>query len=212
MKLIAFGDSFTYGTELTDRLDSWPQVLGNYLKIESKNYAVPGASNSKILRNLLYAGTDSDIVIIGWSIFSRIEMSDSLGSYDCWPGKNYIGEPKDTDRKIIYEYLNKNYNEEWLYNEYLTKVILAQNYLHHNNVKYIMFDAFENNKYRHYGNLELVKQIKSQFFVTWPNDTLMEWVHGIDETRAPKGHFSELGHQIVAKRLYEYIRNFGWIS
>jgi hypothetical protein len=38
----------------------------------------------------------------------------------------------------------------------------------------------------------------------------MEWTYGTP--RGPRGHFLEQGHEIVADKIYEYIRHLGWIS
>ena len=39
---------------------------------------------------------------------------------------------------------------------------------------------------------------------------MIEWAEGCK--KGPNGHFLEKGHQIVADRIYEHIRNLSWIS
>ena len=48
--LLTVGDSFTYGTELTNQLNAWPYQLAERLGVQCTNLAEPGASNDFILR------------------------------------------------------------------------------------------------------------------------------------------------------------------
>ena len=56
---------------------------------------------------------------------------------------------------------------------------------------------------------DLIDQIDTKSYIGWPN-TMMEMTHGVP--KGPGGHFLEQGHEIVADKIYEYIRHLGWIS
>jgi hypothetical protein len=76
-----------------------------------------------------------------------------------------------------------------------------------------MLDTFGNhqaNERTAVTNQDLLDQIDPTYYVGWPNQSMMEWTYGTP--RGPRGHFLEQGHEIVADKIYEYIRHLGWIS
>jgi len=77
-RLISFGDSFTWGTDLPDCNDhqasqlTWPALLAKHLNLKYKCLAQPGSSNSSILRQILNTDIQSsDLVIINWTWIDR---------------------------------------------------------------------------------------------------------------------------------------------
>ena len=80
-RLIAFGDSYTYGHWLDDCVPpndtqpsklAWPEVLGNRLGLEVHNMSSPGAGNLEILDSILsFHYSVDDLVVIGWTYSSR---------------------------------------------------------------------------------------------------------------------------------------------
>jgi len=126
-RLIAFGDSFTYGHGLEDchvpapkiligrkekdlpgpnpSIFAWPQILGNLLGLTVVNKAVPGNSNLQILRDILKFESfeSSDLVIVGWTFKER----------DTIFNKNILGQESETrispwhkSTKLISQHLN----------------------------------------------------------------------------------------------------------
>jgi hypothetical protein len=83
-KLWAFGDSFTFGSELKDCPDefqhsnnTWQALLAKEKNLEYRCIARGGVSNDWIARNILkYADQfDSrDLIIVQWTYFSRFEI------------------------------------------------------------------------------------------------------------------------------------------
>lgn len=85
-RLISFGDSFTYGSDLSDSeyygihsKCTWPALLANDLSREYVCIAEPGSSNSKIARQ--YWGmsgliNQDDLVVINWTWVDRWELWD----------------------------------------------------------------------------------------------------------------------------------------
>ena len=88
-KLLAIGDSFTYGDELTDRTDAWPYLLGKKLGYNVTNRGVRASGNTKMVRSLVEENiNDYELVVIAWSGFDRIEFADECGIWETWPGAN----------------------------------------------------------------------------------------------------------------------------
>jgi hypothetical protein len=207
MRLLTVGDSFTYGEELSDVSNSWPNVLSEMNGYELTNLAKSGTGNTSIVRNCIQHMDQYDIVIIAWSHFARIEFADEYGIYDTWPGhRGIIFNGNLEFRKKILTYITDYYDDNYLYNQYLINIILLQNYLKSNNKKYIMLDSFSKNKIDN----DLIKQIDKELFLGWPNETMMEWTYGC--AQGPGGHFLEDGHRKVAEKINEHIRHLGWVS
>ena len=209
MKLLAVGDSFTYGEELSDINNAWPYLLGNKLGYTVDNLAKPGSGNTRMIRHAVEQINNYDLIVIAWSHFARTELADENGFYDLWPGCSALPHNEFSPwRSEVINYYSKHYNDQYLYNQYLINIILIQQYLKFNSKKYIMLDTFDNNNYRK--NNTVVDQIDCTYYVGWPTTTMMEWTY--ETPQGPKGHFLEQGHEIVADKIYEYIRNLGWIS
>jgi lysophospholipase L1-like esterase len=210
MRLLTVGDSFTYGEELADRSLAWPHVLADKLKYTVINHGEPAVSNDHILRKVLEEIDNHDMIIIAWTHFARIEIADSCGIYDIWPGcSSSMFNDEMNYRKELIEYYTRHHDDEYLYNRYLDKILLMQHYLKSNNKKYIMLDAFGNNEVRSLSNT-IENKIDIRYYLGWSDETMMEWTYGCP--KGPGGHFLEQGHEIVADKIYEHIRHLGWIS
>ena len=209
MKLLAVGDSFTYGEELSDINSAWPYLLGNKLGYTVDNLAKPGSGNARMIRHAVEQINNYDLIIIAWSHFARTEFADENGFYDLWPGCSALPHKESSPwRSEVINYYSKHHNDQYLYNQYLINIVLIQQYLKFNNKKYIMLDTFGNNNYRK--NDIVANQIDSTFYVGWPTTTMMEWTYSTSQ--GPNGHFLEQGHEIVADKIYEHIRHLSWVS
>jgi lysophospholipase L1-like esterase len=209
MRLLTVGDSFTYGEELSDVNNAWPFLLGKKLGYEIINLAKPGSGNTRMVRHAVEQIDNYDIIIIAWSHFARTELADESGFYDLWPGCSSLPHKKFSSwRSEVIEYYSRHHNDQYLYNQYLINVVLLQNYLKIQNKKYLMLDTFNNNIYRK--DNEVSNQIDQTYYIGWPNETMMEWTYNTPQ--GPGGHFLEQGHEQVADKIYEYIRNLSWVS
>lgn len=212
MKILAVGDSFTYGYELADRQQAWPFLLGNMIDADVTNLAVPGSGNTQIVRNIVEHATDYDLVVVGWSSPGRIEFADQLGTYDVWPG--WQGKNKVPHRVEIAKQLTLAHNDEYLFRQFLINIILVQAYLTAHNIPCIM--ASTQGQSEHYYNnckllaLDLLNKINYNDFIEWPENGMAEWTFGC--TQGPEHHFLEDGHERVAEKFYEHYRNIRGLS
>jgi len=211
MRLLTVGDSFTYGDELVDRTQAWPHLLGADLGYEVTNLGKPGCSNNHMVRAVIENSHDHDLIIVAWSHYARVEISDENGAYDIWPGCKgvfFVGNLKY--RKELVEYVNRHHDDAYLYKQYLINIILLQNYLEANNKRYVMIDTFGNPLREQRQTDQLVAQVNNKFYPGWPKETMMEWTWGAP--KGPGGHFLDQGHQLVAEKINEHIRTIGWVS
>jgi hypothetical protein len=75
--LLTVGDSFTYGTELTNQLNAWPYQLAERLGVQCTNLAEPGASNDFILRSTVEGirTYNPSIVVVAFTTPDRFELN-----------------------------------------------------------------------------------------------------------------------------------------
>ena len=211
MRLLAVGDSFTYGEELADMDLAWPSLLGQKLGYEVTNLAKPGSGNTRMVRHCVEQINNYDMVVIAWSHFARIEMADEHGFYDLWPGCDSSAHKSYSPwRHELIEYTSRHHSDNYMYNQYLLNIILLQTYLAANNKRYIMLDSFGNHQASQRTGSGLLEQVDTRYYLGWPNESMMEWTYGCPQ--GSRGHFLEQGHRIVADKIYEHIGNIGWLS
>ena len=218
--ILAVGDSFTYGEELTNReADCYVQQLANKLNAGYvNNLAKPGSGNRRMVRNVIEkvtSGVPIDLVVIGWSSPGRMEFCDAAGFYDLWPGYsgNAITRDNHEWRRSLLEYINKHHDPEYLYKQTVLDIIMLQSFLKERGIKYIMLSTVANEYYHtvYYTKIRpLSTQVDAMYYPGWPTEGMAEWTTGCK--RGEHGHFLEEGHKRVAVKLYEHIGNLGWVS
>ena len=216
--ILAVGDSFTYGEELDNRDNAYPYYLAKGLKANVVNLGQPSGGNTQMIRKVIdyiVSGEHVDLVVIGWTSPGRMEFADANGVFDIWPG--YGGDLFRRDgqewRLELLNYVNQYHDPKYLYTKFLYDVVLLQDFLKQRNIKYVMLSVVSNEYYHktfYNEDAALPKLVDAQHFVGWPREGMAEWTNGCK--RGPRGHFLEEGHRKVTAKLYEHIRNLGWLS
>jgi hypothetical protein len=211
--ILTIGDSFTYGQELEDRhRDSWPMILGRKLDQGVYNLAVPAGSNDRMFRVAVdrVVQNEYDLVICGWTEVSRIDTTVDgnelqITSSSTWLHRKY---------PWIKQYYANHYSERFAQETWLTKVIALQGFFKQRNQKYLfvsMDSRWDWDEYYHKLELmHLVEQIDKNNYVGWPEEGFTHWQG--EAPLGPNGHPLELGHQRIADKIYEHIRNKQWFS
>ena len=53
MKIVSFGDSFIYGSELKNEVnDAWPAIIAKKLNCQYETHAIPGCGNDRIAHQI----------------------------------------------------------------------------------------------------------------------------------------------------------------
>jgi len=142
-KIVSFGDSFVFGTELKDNIDgskAWPALVAKELDIEYETLSVPGCGNENITRQIItYFSNNScldTLAVINWTwgarwdfYISGVETWTTLG-LTCVPSKLAehvsIGEAE----KILEFYKNYPGNSTlWDKMRSLQTIYTAQQYM-----------------------------------------------------------------------------------
>ena len=212
----AIGDSFTYGDELLSRDLAWPNILSQKLDKKIINLGKPATGNKRMVKRAIDSIIDkSELIIIGWSDCNRQEFADDIGIYDIWAGRDYrafqLSNP--THRINLIKYITAYDAPEYYYADWLRQIIIVQNLCKANNIPCVMFIAcganISHNLY-HTKFTKLIDAVDHSMFVDDMFTSVGEWTYGTPQ--GPNGHPLEQGHEIIANKIYEHIRNKCWIS
>jgi len=214
--LLTIGCSFTYGTELNDREHTaWPYVLAEKIGFRVDNKAQGGASNDFIFRTTIEQTVNKqyDLVIVQWSEPSRMEVwyNDQPISVTAHSNWNKIGK-----LSWMQDYYKYSYNDLFRYRTWYAHVLALQGYFKSTQQRYLFcnlagLQGYYEDDNGFYEDLKhLWNNIDSKYYVGWPIEGLLEFQG--DCPKGSGGHPLELGHQRIANKIYEHIRNLSWIS
>lgn len=181
-KIVSFGDSFIFGSELTNNLDgskAWPGLIAKELGCAYETRAIPGCGNDSIAQQIYSYFSENPttdvLAVIQWTWSMRWDFY--LPNADAWVNlgptcvpskiKHYI-DTKEAERLINFY---KDYvSESMLWNIYrsLQTIYAAQNFIKQKNIKaiqtYIDHELFFPNLQR--SKIEHYNAIKDP---SWPN-------------------------------------------
>lgn len=212
----AIGDSFTYGDELPNQDAAWPSLLSKKLNKSVKNLGKSASGNTRMVKRAIDAVLDkSEMIVIGWSDCNRQEFADNIGIYDIWAGRNsrafQLEDP--THRIAQIKYMTAYDTPEYYYADWLRKIILIQSLCKLHAIPCIMFiacGAHVSHRAYHKNFKNLLTLVDTNVFVDDMFTSVAEWVYRTPH--GPNGHPLEQGHEIIANKIYEHIRNIGWVS
>jgi hypothetical protein len=220
--LYTFGDSFTWGRNLVDISEEhrvkhiWPTRLAEKLNVDYINLAVPAASNWRTARKLLNLKlSPNDIVIIGWSEFSRFEFGVNLSHTS--PKNNTIADITEIDGNIKtrkFNYLlsdrtsdqkvkefnklayNEFYNEQWFQEMFKIMFHSCCRVLEQSGCKWLMFNTWATQ----YDKTSIEFDIPQYFL--GQNTTMTEYIRGNN----PVSYWSEEEHNLVSNLLFAKLK------
>ena len=195
-RLIAFGDSFTFGQYLEDptgckqeRL-AWPKILGDMLGYNVVNTALPGHSNIEILRAILnFDFQHDDLVIVSWTYALR----------DYIFRKNILGI--DTSVQVNAWHKDTKFIEKWaeVHNDYDLS-IRAGLYMHHAEC----FLKTKNINQKHFCAFWGFWEVMPNFTVT-PKTFINENILLVVDKALDNSHPGPVSHYQAAERLYKIL-------
>lgn len=209
-RVLTVGCSFTFGAELQNpHADAWPIVLGCKNNWEVNNRGLGGASNDRSVRVVFdEIENNYDLIIVAWTVPDRFEVAYNNATID-------INVNSGDRRKLpwVTEYYAKHYDRFYSYSKWLKQVILLQSYLKQRNQRYLFCSTFgmwsdlRSDSYEEYSvKLQsLISQVDAHNYVDWPQWGMTDWMGDCD--KGPDGHPLESGHNHIAIRINDHIRN-----
>ena len=122
---VCFGDSFTFGDELSNRDNAWPGVLNQMTNHNVVGIAKPGASNSWMCNMVIEKCLEHkpQLVIIAWTTPNRYDFFDERNNSVC------ININDSTDNPFVKQLYSKYHNSGGKFLEWVCQAILLQNFL-----------------------------------------------------------------------------------
>lgn len=234
MRMFITGDSFTYGEELADLTNSWPNLLAKKLDAKLTNTSQRGSSNQRIVYQTTKNFADNyDLFIIVWSEYSRFTFykSDNNLEVGFTPSLTHdLYEKEDFFQdwgKTLYFYWH---NELFAFKQWLQQIIHIQSLL--DDKTYIMINTFPNNLSNWLSDENnFIDNVKNLINFESMNDEqilaefqeIQYYISLIDTTKfykwndfyitslcynfkcGKKGHFLEEGHKHMAELIYNYV-------
>ncbi len=181
MRILCFGDSFTYGVGMPDyqehgppSLYAYPQLLAEKFKTSALNYGSPGASNKEIWNIILQTKlSPADAVVIMWSHPSRTcvintpqqdpyttekwLIADRITGKFWTEHQTAIGTWKDTeDSKAYYKHIHTEEDAEISTQLYMSHIDL---YLKHIGISIVVHAMipWQNIKRTHWNDLQVLR-------------------------------------------------------
>jgi len=210
--IFTIGDSFTYGAELANReQDAWPYILARKLNLDVDNLACPGGSNDRMFRltidNIIQKSYK--LVIVAWTEPSRLDLM--------WRGEELqitsASFHHHTRFPWIKQYYAEHYDLRHATQTWLAQVLALQDFLKQREQKYVFVSMNGQWDEYYYKNLNLehmANTVDRKHYLGWPEEGFTHWQDGCP--LGPNGHPLELGHQRIADKIYEHIRNQFWVS
>lgn len=149
------------------------------------NYGTPGYSNDAIVKATVEQINLSipDSVIVCWTTPHRIEVNGQ-----------HLTPSSHRKYGSICDHVFLDWNEDWAIRKFRTQVLLLDSFLRDRKISYLFVRTFD---------------VPICNVGNWVEGSMVEWMG--DCPKGPGGHPLELGHQRIAERINEHIRNIGWL-
>jgi len=201
-RIVAYGDSITYGYDLPD-CDDCPSNL-TYAALVAKHYgleyecrAVGSNANQSITRNLLDSEIlSTDLVIIMWTFIDRKDFlfDGALG----WRSISVHHTSQYPFASEYYRYIDTSLD----YELYLThkEIVIVQKYLEANHIPFLFLSATDTIlKSLNWDNTNLLHLIdRSKWVIPFQGQGFYDWTKDQRLTVPKGGHPNESANRILA--------------
>ena len=215
MSILAVGCSFTAGAELSNPAESaWPMLIGKLNNRAVKNLGLGGASNDRTFRLVIEETTQHqfDLVIVQWTEPSRMEIWNDRqrNTMDVNIGKLHSQQFGLGWLETYYQY---HYDDLHAYKKWATQILSLQGYLKSIDQPYVMVSLNGLDQQLYNGAWDSIKYlwdgVDTEYYPGWPFEGIYMWQG--ECPKGPLGHPLELGHERIAEKINEHIRNLGWL-
>jgi hypothetical protein len=215
MSILAVGCSFTAGAELPNPAESaWPNLIAKLNNRSVKNLGLGGASNDRIFRLVVEETAQQrfDLVIVQWTEPSRMEIWNSRqrNAMDVNIGKMHS---QQFGLNWLETYYQHHYDDFHAHRKWATQILSLQGYLKSIDQPYVMVSLNGLDQKLYTGAWNSVQYlwdgVDTMYYPGWPFEGITMWQGNCP--KGPGGHPLELGHERIAEKINEHIRNLGWL-
>ena len=191
-KIVSFGDSFIFGSELTKNTDvskAWPGLIAKSLNCEYYTQAIPGCGNDRIAEQIYswFANNSAKdtLAVINWTWTHRWDFY--IAKSETWVSVGRSCVPEELAKTVessqaqeIIDFYNNWANQSLLWNKFrnLQTIYAVQSYLKERGViavqTYMDYHLFDQNYHAPDYITELQKLIKPQLEL-FENKNFLDW-------------------------------------
>lgn len=140
MRILSFGASITYGSELPSANCTWASIIAQKLEVNYLCLAKPGSANTTIARQILsYPDYANDFALVMWTSCTRYEFMTHSGLEQITPWVTQKGFVKEW-------YKGPGHFEFTEISNTLRDVLLAKQFLESIKIPYLF--VFDNNEFK----------------------------------------------------------------
>jgi len=216
-KIVSFGDSFIFGSELEDNRDgskAWPGLAAVQLEVDYETRAIPGCGNENIARQVLdyfHNNSKHDVLaIINWTWAIRWDFY--LTQNESWVTLGPTCVPQKLDQVLGWseaERVIKFYNDypghSTIWDRYRTlqPIYAVQQYLKANNITaiqtYMDYDIFDR-EFHAPGYIQELQDLTQVDMLDFEGQNFLDWSRsrGFKVTE-PGWHPLRLAHEAACK-------------
>lgn len=227
MKILAIGCSLTAGEELPDVDDikfevgqehqkffltselAYPSLIAKTYNAELTNLSMNGGSNGRIFRKAMSESSrhNYDLIIIGWALYQRLDFQ--------YNGTDYPLSVSDPDMENRFPWLKEFYANHYsgtsMIELWLAFIVSLQNHFKFKNQKYLFLGVDVLNQDEKLLFPELVNEVDQTYYLGWPDEHL-GGANTPKDNIGPKGHPLEKGHQVIAEKIIDKIKELKWFE
>lgn len=216
MILAAFGDSFLYGSDLSDCPNNytpggglhpsnltWPALLAKHFQVEYQCYAMPGSGNQRILNDILncvHNYGNSVIYIVNWTWMDRFDYFNKEFEYEL--DKWHTTRPSLDNHNIDTAYYKYLHSEELDKTMSLGHVYQAISALQSNNCKFVMtyMDGLLLDTVYHVpDNIKFLQHQVKKYLLDFEGRTFLDWAKHNHYSISSGLHPLDLAHKKAAE-------------
>jgi hypothetical protein len=193
-KIVSFGDSFVFGSELLNNTNgsrAWAGLIAQKLGCEYVTHAVPGCGNDHIARQI-YSWFSTNLAqdtlaIINWTWMCRWDFY--IAEHETWitlgptcvPDK-LKGLVERTDAEDLIDFYKRRANSSLLWNKFrnLQSIYAAQQYLKHKGINaiqtYMDYELF-NTQWHAPDYVQELQQLVLPELQLFDNKNFVDWSH-----------------------------------
>lgn len=223
MRLLAFGDSFVFGSELNDcnqlnplspSSKTWPAIVAEKFGIEYVCLARPGCSNYEIMRWLCVYNDllrDDDLIVVSWTWMHRFSYYDEDKKNNSWMVMHEstdrhwqtISPYQDLDADTKDLYFKFLHSDTWCKSQLLQQINLAASLLTKNKIIMTCIeDLVWDEEWHCSEHIRFLQGKANQIITDFQGKNFLAWSKDNGFDIGTNGHPLEQAHAAAAELLF----------